>query len=100
MRRTTRADRQRILAAIESIPFTDLSENDTARTVLSLLACDGVVDLAVYQHGPDGEWVIWLRPADATRTGRYTLADWRRDHLTLALDAYAVAEARGKAEVA
>jgi hypothetical protein len=100
LRRTNATDRQRILAEIDAIPREQLPETATARIVLKLLALDGVVDLAVYQQPVTDEWVIWLRAADPADHGRHTLAEWRSDHLTLALDAYAVAEARGKVEVA
>ena len=94
MKRTNATDRQRILAAIDAIPL-DLLPDDTARLVLRLLANDGVVDLAVYQHG-GGDWVIWLRPAERWQDGRSTLAEWQRDYATLALAAYTLAEQRGK----
>ncbi|HUY75324.1 MAG TPA: hypothetical protein VMV29_01035 [Ktedonobacterales bacterium] len=100
MKRTNATDRWRILAEIDAIPREQLPETATARIVLKLLALDGVVDLAVYQQPVTDAWVIWLRPADPADHGRHTLAEWRSDHLTLALAAYAVAEARGKAEVA
>ena len=96
MRRTNATDRRRILAEIDAIPREQLPETATARIVLKLLAMDGVVDLAVYQQPVTNEWVIWLRPADPTQHGRYTLAEWQRDYATLALAAYAVAEQRGK----
>jgi hypothetical protein len=100
MRRTTRADRQRILAKIDAIPHDALAETDAARYALWLIANDGVVDMAVYQQAVTNAWVIWLRPADPADHGRHTLAEWRRDYATLALDAYTVAEQRGTREAA